>query len=129
MARRNATAEELEAQAKSNGYKRGAHREKDSTLDNGKHNKKTKRSQNSVLDRYVSWTLLGMQEDALQRDLPAPDEAYARHHCLHQGVEAPDLATIKDFFRFFIATSCGKIVTKPTVDSLNTNNRLEHQSL
>jgi hypothetical protein len=60
-----------------------------------------------------------MQEDALQRDLPAPDEAYARHHCLHQGVEAPDLATIKDFFRFFIATSYGKIVTKPTVDSIN----------
>ena len=50
---------------------------------------------------HTRWTLLGMQEDALQRDLPAPDEAYARHHCLHQGVEAPDLATIKDFFRFF----------------------------
>ena len=62
-----------------------------------------------------------MQEDALQRDLPAPDEAYARHHYLHQGVEAPDLATIKDFFRFFIAMSCGKIVAKPTVDSINTN--------
>jgi hypothetical protein len=29
-------------------------RERDSTQDNGKHNKKTKRSQNSVLDRYVS---------------------------------------------------------------------------
>ncbi len=54
MAKRKATAEELEAQAESNGYKRGAHREKDSTRDNGKHNKKTKRSQNSVLDRYVS---------------------------------------------------------------------------
>jgi hypothetical protein len=53
MARRKATAEELEAQAESNGYKRGAHREKDSTRDNGKHNKKTKRNQNSVLDRYV----------------------------------------------------------------------------
>jgi hypothetical protein len=35
------------------GYKRGAHREKDSTRDNGKHNKKSKRNQNSVLDRYV----------------------------------------------------------------------------
>jgi hypothetical protein len=53
MAKRKATAEELEAQAESNGYKRGAHREKDSTRDNGKHNK-TKRNQNSVLDRYVS---------------------------------------------------------------------------
>jgi hypothetical protein len=36
-------------------------------------------------------------------------------------VEAPDLATIKDFFRFYIATSSGRIVVKPTVDSINTN--------
>jgi hypothetical protein len=53
MAKRKATAEELEAQAESNGYKRGTHREKDSTRDNGKHNKKAKRNQNSVLDCYV----------------------------------------------------------------------------
>jgi hypothetical protein len=99
MAKRKATAEELEARAKSNGYKRGAHREKDSTRDNGKHNKKTKRNQNSVLDRYVlylsacaifdadmihtGWTLLEMRKDALQRGLPAPDEACARHRCLY----------------------------------------------
>jgi hypothetical protein len=62
-----------------------------------------------------------MRKDALQRDLPAPDEACAKHHCLHQGVETPDLATIKDFFRFYIATSYGRIVAKPTVDSINTN--------
>jgi hypothetical protein len=31
----------------------GAHREKDSTRDNRKHNKKAKRNQVSVLDRYV----------------------------------------------------------------------------
>jgi hypothetical protein len=54
MAKRKATTEELGARAESNGYKRGAHREKDSTRDNGKHNKKTKRGQNSMLDRYVS---------------------------------------------------------------------------
>jgi hypothetical protein len=53
MAKRKATAEELEAQAESNGYKRGAHYEKDSTWDNGKHSKKSMRNQNSVLDRYV----------------------------------------------------------------------------
>jgi hypothetical protein len=47
---------------------------------------------------HTRWTLLEMREDALQRHLPAPDEACDRHHCLHQGVEAPDLATIKDFF-------------------------------
>src|SRR5947208_14226378 len=41
-----------------------------------------------------------MRKDALQRDLPTPDEACARYHCLQQGVEAPDLATVKDFFAF-----------------------------
>ena len=61
-----------------------------------------------------------MRKDALQRDLPTPDETCARHHCLQQGVKAPDLATIKDFFRFYIATSCGRIVAKPTPDSINT---------
>jgi hypothetical protein len=38
-----------------------------------------------------------MRKDALQRGLPAPDEACAKHHYLHQRVEAPDLATIKIF--------------------------------
>jgi hypothetical protein len=47
---------------------------------------------------HTRWTLLEMREDALQRHLPVPDEACARYRCLHQGVEAPDIATIKDFF-------------------------------
>jgi hypothetical protein len=45
MAKQKATTEELEARAEFNGYKRGTYREKDSTRDNGKHNKKTKRNQ------------------------------------------------------------------------------------
>jgi hypothetical protein len=45
MAKRKGTAEELEARAESNNYKRGAHREKDSARDNGKHNNKTKKNQ------------------------------------------------------------------------------------
>jgi hypothetical protein len=53
MAKRKATAEELEARAESNGYKRGAHREKNGTRDNIKHNKEIKKNQNSALDRYV----------------------------------------------------------------------------
>ena len=32
---------------------------------------------------HTRWTLLEMRKDALQRGLPAPDEAYAKHHCLH----------------------------------------------
>jgi hypothetical protein len=70
---------------------------------------------------YTRWTLAEIRKVALQRDLPAPEEACARDHCLHQGVEAPELATVKDFFRFYIATSYGRIVAKPTVDSINTN--------
>jgi hypothetical protein len=31
---------------------------------------------------------------------------------------------IKDFFRFYITTSCGRIVEKATVDSINTNAEL-----
>lgn len=61
-----------------------------------------------------------MQKDSLQRELPIPDEAGARLHCLRKGVDAPDLATVKDFLRFYIATSRGKIVEKPTPDSVNS---------
>ena len=39
---------------------------------------------------------------------------------MEEGVEAPDLATVKDFLRFYVATSRGKIVERPTVDSINT---------
>jgi hypothetical protein len=37
-------------------------------------------------------------KDALQRDLLTPTKFYAKRHFLHEGVEAPDLATVKDFF-------------------------------
>jgi hypothetical protein len=37
MVKLKATAEELEARAESNGYKRGTYREEDSTRDNGKY--------------------------------------------------------------------------------------------
>ena len=43
-----------------------------------------------------------------------PDEAEARQLCLGEEVEAPDLANLKDFFRFYIATS------QERIDSINT---------
>lgn len=52
--------------------------------------------------------------------LPAPDEAVVREQVLGEKVEAPDLATVKDFFSFHAATSKGKINGKITYDSLNT---------
>ena len=57
LVKRKATVEELEAPAESNGYKREAHRERDSTLDNGQHNKKTKRNQLQYLWMYLDKSL------------------------------------------------------------------------
>ena len=48
------------------------------------------------------------------------DEASARVHCLREGVDAPDLTFLKNFFRFLVATSRSKIVEIPTADSVNT---------
>jgi hypothetical protein len=37
-----------------------------------------------------------------------------------KGWTLPDLVTVKEFLRFYIATSRGKIVEKPMADSVNT---------
>jgi hypothetical protein len=66
------------------------------------------------------WHLSDMQRDAVQRGLPAPNEEAAREQCLRSGVEAPNLATVKDFIRFYIATSRPRLTEQPTVDSINT---------
>ena len=61
-----------------------------------------------------------MEEDAAAQRLPLPDEESARGHWLGSGAEAPDLGTVKDFLRFYIATSRPQLTNKPTVDSINT---------
>ena len=61
-----------------------------------------------------------MKEDALQKGFPVPDEAAVRKQVLWKNVEAPDFATVKDFLRFYAATSKGKIQEEVTCDSLNT---------
>ena len=61
-----------------------------------------------------------MKEDALQKGLPVPDEAAVRDRVLKKHVDAPDLATVKDFLRFHAATSKGKIREEISCDSLNT---------
>jgi hypothetical protein len=68
-----------------------------------------------------------MQKDSLQRGLPIPDEASARQHCLREGLNAPDPATVKDFLRFHIATSRGKIVEKPKADSVDQEGHVSHE--
>jgi hypothetical protein len=50
---RKQTGDELNARAKANGYKRGAHREEDSRRDCNKHKDDTIKDQDKALDRYV----------------------------------------------------------------------------
>ena len=66
-----------------------------------------------------NWYLGETQRDYARRGLPPPDEVAIRERCLREKIEAPDLATVKDFLRFYVATSRGKIVKRPTADSVN----------
>lgn len=62
-----------------------------------------------------------MRQDYAQKGLPALDKDAARNKYLGQGVAAPELANVKDFLRFYIATSQPKLDDKcPTPDSINT---------
>ena len=63
-----------------------------------------------------------MKEDALQQGLPVPDEAATRERVLRKNVEFPDLATLKDFFRFNAAAGKG-------YDPEKKNNRYGARSL
>jgi hypothetical protein len=62
-----------------------------------------------------------MKKEYALKGLSPPDEETARRQYLRSGVAAPDLATVKDFIRFYIATSRPRLdAEKPTVDSVNT---------
>jgi hypothetical protein len=60
-----------------------------------------------------------MEADCAPRGLPPPDQAMARSDYLGEGVTVPGLTAVKDFLRFYIATSRPQIDVKPTVDSIN----------
>lgn len=53
MNRQRDPGEELLARAKANGYRTGAHKEKDEVRDLHKHIDKTKKDQDVALNRYV----------------------------------------------------------------------------
>ena len=62
-----------------------------------------------------------MREKHAQKGLPRPDMETARQQCLQHGITAPDLATVKDFIRFYISTSKPHLdFLWPTVNSINT---------
>jgi len=61
-----------------------------------------------------------MRREAANRGLDLPNEEMARQHWLHPSVAAPDLKTVKDFIRFYIATCRPQLADVSTVDSINT---------
>ncbi|OAG42721.1 AdoMet-dependent rRNA methyltransferase SPB1 [Fonsecaea monophora] len=123
LSQQELTADELLlARAEANGYQRGAHREADEVSGRDKHVAKTKKNQDATLRRYVLWRLSAMRNENAQKGLSPPDEEMARRQYLGQNVTAPDLATVKDFIRFYIATSkpqLDKEEKRPTADSIN----------
>jgi hypothetical protein len=97
MGRKQTTRDELNARTKANGYKRGAHREEDSRRDCNKQIAMCcKGPLSTPLKRLIlmwsfSWHYERMKEDALQKGLPAPDEAAVRELVLAKNVEARTL--------------------------------------
>jgi hypothetical protein len=73
-----------------------------------------------ILTLSSKWHLAEMRQESAKQGLPDPDEDAAREHCLRSGIGAPNLATVKDFLRFYIATSQPILANIPTVDSINT---------
>lgn len=139
MPRKAPTVEEYHANAQANGYERGAYREKDRYRVKTEYKEKVMTEQDKILRRYIMlevlclgslrlsmlilvtrWQLPELQRDFIAKGLQPPDEAPAVKHYLGNGVEAPDLATVKDFFRFYVATSRGRIVDKVTVKSVKS---------
>ena len=120
LERRRANAKDLLVRAEANGYKRGAHTERDQVKDDKKHNAKTQKNHKGTVRRYVLWQLGEVTRDHVQRGLPVPSEEEVYAQYLRPGVQAPNLATIKDFFRFYIATSYPQLTGIPTTDSMGT---------
>jgi hypothetical protein len=60
-----------------------------------------------------------MKENFTRKGLSAPDERLARERCLGKGVEAPNMTTLKDFFRFQASTMRSKI--KKTLNEASLN--------
>lgn len=46
------------------------------------------------------------------------DDEVNQDECLQQGQPAPDLATVKDFIRFYISSTHGMLTVRPTMSSV-----------
>ncbi len=60
-----------------------------------------------------------MREDFTRKDLSSSDEIMIREYYLGKGVDTSNLFIVKNFIRFLVIVSCGKIVALSTVDFIN----------
>ncbi|KAI9764073.1 MAG: hypothetical protein M1840_008877 [Geoglossum simile] len=122
MGRKAPTAIELLKGATVKGYQVGAHRKKDTIEQGRKYVKKTLRDQDWALSRYAKWIECleiekkGREEERKAEQVESPELEY----CFSKGAPCLGLVTTKDFLRFHIALSQGRIRDKTTVDSVNT---------
>lgn len=63
-------------------------------------------------------TFFDMQQDIVQRGLPASSEEAVRKQYLQPGVEAADLTAGNDFVRFYIATTRPRLIEQSIMDSI-----------
>lgn len=68
--------------------------------DDRRHNDKTKQNHKYTLRRYVLWHIGEIKCDRAKHDLPIPSEEDVRAQYLRRDIEVPDVATVKDYFRF-----------------------------
>ncbi|KAI8309479.1 hypothetical protein K4K61_001645, partial [Colletotrichum sp. SAR11_59] len=111
---------DLIAMATAAGYKQGAHKVRDSQASLEKYVPNTLAMHANILNRFTTWNWHNAIENAKEMNTTPPDFDTTRARVLGKNAPAPGLADIKDFFRFYIACSRGRITTngKPTAESM-----------
>ncbi|KZL81211.1 hypothetical protein CI238_13164 [Colletotrichum incanum] len=114
------TPEDVVAAAKARGYKRGAHQERDTQTKLERYGPNTVAMHSTVLDRYATWQWDKLCDEAIKSKAKVPDFDLTRNSVLRRSAPVPGLAETKDFFRFYIDSSAGKITKngKASVESM-----------
>ncbi|KZL75529.1 hypothetical protein CT0861_13119 [Colletotrichum tofieldiae] len=74
----------------------------------------------TVLNRYATWHWQRAVGIAEKSNAAPPDFTTTRAFVLRENAPAPSMTEVKDFFRFYIASSCGRITEngRPTTESM-----------
>jgi hypothetical protein len=81
-----------------------------------------------TLKFWPSWHLKSMRDEHGRKGLPLLDEDAAPTQCQGEAVPAPDIITVKDFLRFYIASSHPQLKKGPTSHPRLMNSTTKHPS-